>query len=449
MLDTIVAISASGGQNAISIIRLCGFDALTIASKLSKSLSVFQPRVAQLSAIYSFDGDFIDNAIVIYFKAPNSFNGEEIVEIQCHGGKIISKIILQNCLEYGARLAEPGEFTRLAVLNRKFDISKAEAIGALINSSCEKSAKLLARQLQGSMYNFVTSIREDLIMLLAHCEVNIDYAEEDLPDNIFEMMRDKLKNIETLLQNTLQSSYRRSSLFNGLKIGIIGRPNVGKSSLLNAILEYERAIVSDIAGTTRDTIEEMLNIGEYSVKIVDTAGIRNSDDIIEQIGIRYAIKTFEQSDIVLALFDGSEQISSDDLDILKLLNSDSGKIILGVITKTDKEQIFDTSYLSKLEVVKISSKSGQISELEDKLKFLLDTRFEDDGLEVLINTRQINACKMAFESIKLSSKFLNNPELELFAHHIRESIDSIGSITSHYDNEEMLDKMFAGFCVGK
>lgn len=448
MLDTIVAISASGGQNAISIVRLCGQDALSIANSLTKS--DIKPREATLRSVYSADNEFLDDAIVLYFKSPYSFNGEDIIEIQCHGGKVMPKLILQNCIKLGARIADPGEFTKIAVLNNKIDFSKAEAIGAIVNAVNDKSAKILAKQLKGSLAEFVKSNRDEMLNLLAHCEVNIDYAEEDLPLDILEMIRTRLEDVLIALEKTLNASKRRRSLFTGLTIGIIGRPNVGKSSLLNALLAYDRAIVSDVAGTTRDTIEEVLNVGEYLVKLVDTAGIRHSVDKIENIGIKYSLKAFADSDIVLALFDGSRPFSDEDMAIVELMDSDLEKVKLVVVTKSDLKQELSTELLLKYEPLYISTKQNECEALEKRLKNVLDIRFGDDGdVDTLINNRQIDACQSSYDSLVHARNFLNNNQLEIFTFYIREAMEAIGLISSGYDNEEMLDKMFSGFCVGK
>ena len=448
MLDTIVAISASGGQNAISIVRLCGRDAYAIAHRLTRTK--INPREVTLCDIYSANNEFLDNAIVLYFKAPYSYNGEDIIEIQCHGGKVMPKLILQNCVKLGARIAEPGEFTKIAVLNNKIDFSKAEAIGAVVNAANDKSAKILAKQLKGSLSDFVNSNRNEMLTLLAYCEVNIDYAEEDLPTDILQMIGERLNTVLVALDKTLKVSKRRHSLFTGLTIGIIGRPNVGKSSLLNALLAYDRAIVSSVAGTTRDTIEEVLNIDEYLVKLVDTAGIRNSEDEIENIGIKYSLKSFADSDIVLVLFDGSRLFSDEDRAIVELLDSDLEKIKIVVVTKSDLKQELDAKILSKYEPIFISTKENNCEILESKIKDMLDAKFNDDGdSDTLINNRQIDACQSSYDSLVYAKSFLSNSELEIFTFYIREAIEAIGLITSGYDNEEMLDKMFSGFCVGK
>jgi len=282
--NTIVAIATANGIGSISIVRLSGASALDIASKITKKTQ-FQPRLATLSTIYSKDNELIDEALILYFKAPFSFTGEDVVEFQCHGGVAIANMIINEALKRGARLANPGEFSKRAFLNNKIDLSKAEAISKIIEARSEDAVKLLARQLKGELTSFVNNIREDLLFMLAYTEVSIDYAEDDLPSDIFEQIKSKMDKIILKLSNTLDASKRREGMIEGFKVAIIGKPNVGKSSLLNKLLNYDRAIISDIAGTTRDTIEESVKIGTHIIKIVDTAGIRNASDVIEQIGI--------------------------------------------------------------------------------------------------------------------------------------------------------------------
>ncbi|HRF58112.1 MAG TPA: tRNA uridine-5-carboxymethylaminomethyl(34) synthesis GTPase MnmE, partial [Campylobacterales bacterium] len=328
MLDeTICAIASASKEGAISIVRLCGLSAYQVALKLTKKFSL-SPRYSTLSYIYDELNNPIDSVIVIYFKAPNSFNGEDIVELQCHGGLMSASLILSRCLECGARLAEPGEFTKLAVLNSKITLDQAEAINAIINATSEKSAKYLAKHLQGSLSKMVDEMRASLIEALAFSEVCIDYADEDLPLDTIDKLSAKIAKIAETLECAVKTSVAREGLFNGFKVSIIGKPNVGKSSLLNKILNFERAIVSHIAGTTRDTIEEQIKIGGFSIRLVDTAGIRKTQDEIERIGIEYSVKAFNDSDVVLALFDSSSSFDEEDNEILGLIGSNSNKKII-------------------------------------------------------------------------------------------------------------------------
>jgi len=311
--DTIVAIATASGIGSISIVRVSGTKALQIALKISKKKSL-KPRVATLSYLYNTKDEPIDEALILYFKAPFSFTGEDIVEFQCHGGVAIASLVVDTILHFGVRMANAGEFSKRAFLNNKMDLSKAEAISKIIEAKSSDAVKFLARQLKGELKDFVENIREDLLFMLAYTEVSIDYAEDDLPTDIFEKIEQKIENITLKLSNTLDVSKRREGMISGFKVAIIGKPNVGKSSLLNKLLNYDRAIISDIAGTTRDTIEESVRIGTHIIKIVDTAGIReNTSDIIEQIGIEKSIQVVKEADIVVAIFDNSKNI-----DIQKL-----------------------------------------------------------------------------------------------------------------------------------
>lgn len=444
--ETICAIASASKEGAISIVRLCGVEAYDIALKLSKKSSI-HPRVATLSYIYDNQSNPIDSVIIIYFKGPNSFNGEDIVELQCHGGTVSASMILNRCLECGARLAEPGEFTKLAVINSKLTIDQAEAINQLILANSEKSAKYLAKHLQGSLKKMVDEMRASLIEALSFSEVCIDYADEDLPADTIDRLKNKISKIADTLNYTLKASIAREGLFQGFKVSIIGKPNVGKSSLLNKILNFDRAIVSPVAGTTRDTIEEHIKIGGFSIRLVDTAGIRNTQDEIEKIGIEYSIKAFNDSEIVLALFDSSRELDEEDGEIIKLINSDEGKKIIVVFTKSDLKNVIDKSVFSKFQTIEYSQNEQPI-EIYRALEAVLDSSYDFEG-DLLINKRQIDAAKNAYDEVRNSLEFLETLELEFFSYHIKEAIIHISSITKPYDNEEMLDSMFKNFCLGK
>ncbi|WP_456480211.1 tRNA uridine-5-carboxymethylaminomethyl(34) synthesis GTPase MnmE [Nautilia sp.] len=442
-MDTIAAISTPNGVGAISIVRLSGADAYETAKKLTKK--DLHPRTATLSKLYDKNGELIDIGIVIYFKAPNSFTGEDIVEFQCHGGVAVSRIVLETLLDYGARTALPGEFTKRAFLNGKIDASQAEAIAKLIETRSREGAKLLSRQLEGDLGKFVDEVREKLIEIMAYTEVFIDYAEEDLPETLGYEIEERLKKIESLLNHTLDVSKRREGMLKGYKIAIIGKPNVGKSSILNALLNRQRAIVSDIAGTTRDTIEEDIQIGSHLIRIIDTAGIRAAKDEIEKIGVERSKEAIKEADIVLCVFDASEFTEEDKeiLDIIK--NSDKDVII--VINKTDKGINIDLEDFKGYPIVKISAKED-ISPLIESLKNILDSYTSEDE-HILISTRQIKAVEKALNAINESKEFLITGELELFSYQIQDAIKAISEITRPFEYDEMLDKMFGSFCVGK
>lgn len=442
--DTIVAIATSHGIGSISIVRLSGTDCLKIAKEISK-LNDLTPRYAKLSKFYDINNQLIDEGLILYFKAPYSFTGEDIVEFQCHGGIAISNLILETCIKHGARIANPGEFSKRAYLNQKIDLTQAQAISKMIEAKSEDAIKILARQLKGELKEFVEQIREDLLFMLAYTEVNIDYAEEDLPKDIYDQIEQKLQKIEVKLTNTLEASKRREGLIDGFKVSIIGKPNVGKSSLLNKLLNFNRAIVSDIAGTTRDTIEESVKIGTHIIKIIDTAGIREANDEIEKIGIEKSKEAIDESDIVIALFDISREFDNEDEKILKLLeNTNKQKII--VSTKIDLEKKFDLSKIDKNQI-SLNTKEN-INPLIKKLEKILNINSNDDTL-TLVSKQQVNEVQNTVSHIKNAQLPLQNGELEFFAHHINEALQNISNITRPYEHKEMLDVMFGEFCLGK
>lgn len=441
---TIVAIATANGIGSISIVRISGANALEIATKISKK-TTFQPRLATLSSLYDVNNEVIDEALVLYFKAPFSFTGEDVIEFQCHGGFAVANMLVNEVLKHGARIANPGEFSKRAFFNNKIDLTKAEAISKIIEARSEDAVKLLARQLKGELTNFVNEIREDLLFMLAYTEVSIDYAEDDLPKDIFEQIKNKMEKIIVKLSNTLDASRRREGMIEGFKVAIIGKPNVGKSSLLNKLLNYDRAIISDIAGTTRDTIEESVRIGTHIIKIVDTAGIRDASDVIEKIGIEKSIQAINEADIVIALFDNSKICDDEDGKIIELIEENSNKQILKVLNKSDLQNQFDKTKIDNF--IELSTKED-INPLIKKIEIILDSNTHSDEM-TLISKRQILSVENTLYNIELSRNPLESGELEFFAHFITEALEQISSITRPYENDQMLDVMFGEFCLGK
>ena len=444
--NSIAAIATAHGVSSISIIRVSGEASLEIAKKLSH-LEIIKPRYAHLTSLYSAKEELIDQAIMIYFSAPNSFTGEEIVEFQCHGGMIVAQEILDTITSYGVRLAEPGEFSKRAFLNGKIDLSEAEAISKLIEAKSVDAAKILAKQMKGELRVFVDESRDALLRSLAYSEVMIDYAEEDIPDDIMQSIVTQLDGLTAKIEEIVDASHRRRGLIEGFKVAIIGKPNVGKSSLLNALLSYERAIVSDIAGTTRDTIEEQVRIGSHIIRLVDTAGIRESEDTIEKIGIERSISSFEDADIIIALFDGSRDFDKEDKKILSMVHKLEEKQVIVAINKTDLEAKLDREIFVKFDPVEVSAKKGFVR-LTQKIETLLNAIGEGEEL-MLISARQIEAVTLAKTSILEAKAPLLGGELEFFSYHLQEAVKAISSISKPYDSEEILDKMFGEFCLGK
>lgn len=447
MNDTIAAIATANGVGSISILRLSGGRSYEIALKLTRK-NQLQARYATLSSLHHNDGTLIDEAIVIYFQAPRSFTGEEVVEFQCHGGYVVAESLLRAVLSEGARLAEPGEFSKRAFLNGRLDLTQAEATAALIEAKSDDAARILARQMKGELRGYIEGIRDALLEILAYSEVVIDYAEEDLPQDVVDQIEVKLANIKHTLSRTLESSRRRSGLMQGFRVAIIGKPNVGKSSLLNALLDYERAIVSDIAGTTRDTIEEQVRIGTHLIRLVDTAGIRNAHDEIERIGIERSISAIENADVVIALFDSSRAIDDEDRAIIDLIERyREEKPFICVLNKSDLQESFEITAIEGYSPIRLSCKQ-EMKSLIDVLSSLMD--HENDGEEMmLISQRQISATENAVRSIDEAYEPLHNGELEFFSFHINTAIRAVASISRPYELDEMFDKMFGQFCLGK
>lgn len=443
--DTISAIATANGIGSIAIIRISGNNALDIAKKLSQK-NDFTPRYAHLSNIYNTQNELIDESIIIYFKAPFSFTGEDVVEIQCHGGFIVAQSILKTTLTYGARLAQAGEFSKRAFFNGRIDLSEAEAIAQLIEAKSEDAAKILARQMKGSLKEYIEQVRDDIIHILAYSEVSIDYAEEDLPQDLVLQIMSKLEELTSSLNSTLIASKSREGLMQGFKVAIIGKPNVGKSSLLNALLNYNRAIVSDIAGTTRDTIEEQVKIGTHLIKIVDTAGIRVANDEIEKIGIQRSLEAINESDIVVALFDASREIDDEDKQIIKLIKENAqDKVVLHVENKIDLDKKFNYDDINF--DINLNSKNN-VDKLIKTLENIMDTTNSSDEM-MLISQRQISAVEATLQNIQEARYPLQDQELEIFSFHLNEAVKEMASITRPFENDEMLDKMFGSFCLGK
>ena len=446
MSTTIAAIATASGISSISIIRVSGDLALTLAKKVSQKSDII-PRHAHLTSLYNKENDLIDHAILIYFKAPHSFTGEDIVEFQCHGGMIVAQEILETLLAHGARLAEPGEFSKRAFLNGKIDLTKAEAIAKLIEAKSVDAAKILAKQLKGDLKEFVEESREAMLRATAYSEVMIDYAEEDIPEDILENILKQLDALVLKIENIVDASQRRKGLIEGFRVAIIGKPNVGKSSLLNGFLAHDRAIVSDIAGTTRDTIEEQVRIGTHIIRLIDTAGIRDARDSIEKIGVERSLESIKDADVVIALFDLSREFDEEDAKIVEIIDAIEDREVIVALNKADLERKLDLKALKKYDTIEISAKDN-FKKLTNRLEEFFNSIGQDEEL-MLISTRQIEAVQKTKKAILEAKEPLLLGQLEFFSYHLQDAITALSSISKPYDSEEILDKMFGEFCLGK
>ena len=329
MSTTIAAIGTALSNSGISIIRISGKDSLSIINKIFKTNHEIEPNTIVFGKILK-NNEFIDNVLLSYFKAPHSYTGEDVCEINCHGGTQITRQILEIVLENGARLAEPGEFSKRAFLNGKMDLSQAEAVINLINAKTQTETRIAAKNLEGNLSKKIIELREELVELMAKIEVSVDYPEYDYeevePTSIIELLDKKVNEINNILNTYEHGKYIK----NGVNVAILGKPNVGKSSLLNNLANYDKAIVTDIPGTTRDIVEETINLGDIVLNISDTAGIRDTDDIIEKIGVEKSLKILEEMDLVIYIINGEDGISKEDFKILSKIQNKGLKYILAI-----------------------------------------------------------------------------------------------------------------------
>ncbi len=458
-MHTIVAIATALAKSAISIIRLSGDEALMIATKLlvpnqlennkEKIYKPLQPRRATLCNIYNTQGDMLDKAIIIYFKAPASFTGEDIVEIQSHGGILVANEILKTCLSFGATLAKAGEFSMRALRHNKLDLVELEATLALINNTNTNLTKLLTRNLDGQLSHMLETIRLEILSIIAQIEVNIDYSDEDLDPTILTQSLTTLTTISHKFQGILDSS-RHYHKLQDIKLCIIGKPNVGKSSLLNLLLMQDRAIVSEQAGTTRDTITAMLDICGHLVSLADTAGIRTSTDSIEMQGIERSLQSAKESDILLCVFDIAKPMDTEDLRIMDFLTQECNKekFILIVLNKNDLAQQ-NTYDFSAFPTIQINTKEQtNATLLKEKIATFLTMEINNETF-VLTNTMQSTLLESAYKNLSIAAELLTQGSLELASYELHQSLQALGEMTHPYNVEDMLEVMFSQFCVGK
>ncbi len=458
--DTIVAPATTYGRSSLNIIRLSGGRALSIAAKLAgfdeeRFAQILPPRYAKLLKVYFANREPLDECIMLYFKAPHSYTTEDVIEFQCHGGSFIAQNLLQECLNYGARLAHAGEFTKRAFLGGRIDLSQAQAIAKLIDAQSSKTHKMLMRHLKGEMQEFCENLQTRILTLLAHSEVLIDYAEEDLPSDLLQNLENQLNDIFQKLHSLLEQSQNKLVLFEGLRVCIIGKPNVGKSSLLNALLRENRAIVSAIAGTTRDSVEENFVVDGQVLRLIDTAGIRDSSDIVESEGIRRSLKKAEESDLIIALFDNSCPLDENDAQIIALLKKyQKTKKILVVLNKSDLENQCNVDALKEFNPIFLTlkgdlhSKDSLLSQFKARLKEVLNVGEFSESL-LLVSVYQFQCVEACINALRDSVNPLQNGELELFSFHLNEAIRSLANLSKPYEYSQMLDVMFGEFCLGK
>ena len=454
MNDTICAISTSQGVGAIAIIRVSGDEAVEITNKIfkGKDLTSVNTHTINYGHIVDNLGNTIDEVLVSVMRAPRTFTAEDTVEINTHGGIAATNKVLELLLNNGCRLAEPGEFTKRAFLNGRIDLLEAEAVMDMINAKTNVQREMAVNQISGKVSNLINELRDDMVQIISNINVNIDYPEyDDVEEMTDEVLIPKITNLKNRIEKILKESENGRIIRDGIKTSIIGRPNVGKSSLLNALLEEEKAIVTDIAGTTRDIVEGQININGIILNMIDTAGIRTTDDKIEAIGVEKSKKMMKESDLVLFVLNNNEEITE---DIKELLIEVKNKNYLLLINKTDLESKLDLSKLDieESKIIKMSIKNNQgIDELKEKIIELFNiSQIQTTDPTYLSNTRSISILKSCLESIIEVEKGLeNNQTIDMIELDIKDIWEKLGTINGTTYEEELLDEMFSRFCLGK
>lgn len=462
--DTIVALATPSGAGAIAIIRVSGKEALTISQSVFESISgkdILKQKSHTIHLGHIIDGPKIyDQVLLSLFKGPNSYTGENVVEISCHGSTYIQQQIIQLLLRKGCKMAEPGEFTLRAFINGKLDLSQAEAVADLISSENEASHQIAMQQMRGGFSNEISKLREELLNFASLIELELDFAEEDVEFADRTQFNDLLNRIEFVLKRLIDSFAVGNVIKNGIPVAIVGEPNVGKSTLLNALLNEERAIVSEIAGTTRDTIEDELVIQGIGFRFIDTAGIRETKDIVESIGIKKTFEKIEQAQVVVYLLDSSLQFSENDeslkqiqIEIEKIKNQFPLKPLVIIGNKADK---LSENQLQKLkaeipEILLISAKENlNIEDLKNQLMSFVNTGALRNNETIVTNSRHYDSLLKAFEEIqKVKFGIATNISSDLMAIDIRQALYYFGEITGQVTNDELLGNIFANFCIGK
>lgn len=448
MSNTICAISTFVGRAGLGIVRMTGDSSLEVLEKVFKGSIDFENRKLSYGHIID-DKKIVDEVLAVYMKAPHTYTREDVVEIYTHGGVVAVREVLNTLLKNGANLAEPGEFTKRAFLNGRLDLAQAEAVLDLIDANTSMSYENSLNQLEGSLSRSVEKIEEALIEVMASTVAEIDFPEDEIDTlNDYEKIN-KLKPILEDIENLLKSSKRGKVLREGIKTLILGRPNVGKSSLLNALLKENRAIVTDIPGTTRDTIEEVLDLDGIPLNLIDTAGIRETEDTVELIGVEKAKSHVEDADLVLVLLDSSEELSTEDVDILEFAK-DKEKIV--IINKTDLDPKLDLEKLKDYKYIMMSIVDGTgIDVLQDEIKrlFFEDKITSSDDIMVS-NIRHIEALRRAIAALESAISDLEvGIPLDLVEVDLNICIDELGNITGKTTTEDVLDRIFSEFCIGK
>ena len=450
MNDTIVAISTTMGVGAISIIRLSGKEAISMVNKSFKGKNLEEVETHTINYGHIYDNDeLIDEVLVSVMKGPRSFTAEDVVEINCHGGIITTNRILETMLNNGARLAEPGEFTKRAFLNGRIDLVKSEAVMDLIESKSDEARKVALSQLGGRTSSLITTFRNTLKQLLSSIEVNIDYPEYyDIEVMTIEKIKEQVSKMKIELEKLVKESENTTIIRDGIKTVIIGKPNVGKSSILNKLLEKDKAIVTDIAGTTRDIVEGEIYLDGVLLNIIDTAGIRTTDDVVEKIGVEKSLSMIDEADLVIVVLNSNEELSAEDKEILEKTKEKTRIIVLNkndlerkLVIPTDLKNVVETN----------TNEYEGITTLKNKIKELFNLeQIATKDYTYLTNSRQISLAKQAYKNLLDAEQAINDEQpVDMIEIDLKDCFDTLGEIIGATYSEEIIDNLFENFCVGK
>lgn len=451
MSDTIAAISTTLGVGAISIIRVSGNEAINIVNKIFKGKDLTKVDTHTINYGHIIDNkEIIDEVLISVMKAPRTFTAEDVVEINCHGGISTTNKVLELVLNNGARLAEPGEFTKRAFLNGRIDLTQAESVMDLINSKNESKRKVAIKGLNGYVSNIIRNLRQEILELLASIEVNIDYPEyDDAIEMTNDIIKPKITEIKEKLAKIINESENGKILTSGIKTIIIGKPNVGKSSILNRLLDEEKAIVTDIEGTTRDTVEGSITINGVSLNIIDTAGIRETKDIVEKIGVEKSLNLIPEADLVILVLNNNEELSAEDK---KILDACQNKKTIIVINKNDLERKINIDEINYKDIIYTNTIDlNGIDSLKEKIVELFNlNELEQQDYTYLSNVRQISLAKEANGILEEVEKgIVEEVPIDMIEIDIKRAWEKLGEIIGETYTEELIDQLFSQFCLGK
>mgnify|MGYP002744961553 FL=1 len=454
LFDTIAAISTPRGEGGIGIIRISGDKSFEILDKIFNTKNPNRD-LGFYKFNYGFihdNGKIIDEVMAVRMKAPKTYTCEDVVEINCHGGHLISEKVLELVLKNGARHAEQGEFTKRAFMNGRIDLSQAEAVMDIIQGKTEKSISLSLEQLRGDLRDKIGSFKKALLDVTAHVNVVLDYPEEGIDDPLPSNLRENLENVYAEADRLISSYDKGKKIKEGIKTVIAGKPNVGKSTLLNSLLKEERAIVTHIPGTTRDVIEEIINIKGIPLVLTDTAGIRKTEDIVENIGVEKSKKFIENADLVLLVLDASRELESEDREVIEEIQNNNKKMIV-LLNKIDLERKIELDEFGLENILEISAKDNiGIEDMEERIySYIVEERVEDSSEKLIItNIRHKTALEKTKDAIRNIFETIDaGMPMDLISVDLKEALDSLSEITGEISSEDILDHVFGNFCVGK